>query len=203
MSLGRNEIIERSVDSVSTIYAIVIALALEKSVETVITSNANGGPDLSFGALLTGAPAFVAFLFTILPFWHGMNRHLDRCYLEKASAVAHGALLFDISVFFIEAILLFVAAWSLRTGFVSFYCLGLLLAFDMIWDFISHKIHFPGEKSHLLNWAGINLGTGVLAAIIFALPLAQRSFVLMALAIVRTILDYWICRDFYFPRAGR
>jgi len=57
----------------------------------------------------------VAFLVTLVPFFHGMNRHLDHCYLEKEPPVLHGALLFDFSIFFLEAGFLFAAAWSVRS----------------------------------------------------------------------------------------
>jgi hypothetical protein len=201
MSLGRDEIVERSVDSISTIYAIVIALALSQSIQTFITKDATGGAELSIEKLLTGTPAFVAFLFTLVPFWHGMNRHLDRCYLEKSSAVVQGALLFDFSVFFIESSLLFIAGWSLRSGLISFYCLGLVLLVDMIWGYISHQIHFPGKKSHVRRWAAINIGAGFTAFLIVTFPWNQKPWGLMAVAILRTVVDYWLCWDFYFPTA--
>ena len=201
MSLERNKIIERSVDSVSRIYAIVIALALSQSVQTLITKDANGGANLAAAKILTGVPAFVAFLFTLVPFWHGMNRHLDSCYIEKSGTVAQGALLFDFAVFFVEASLLFIAGWSLRSGLLSFYCLGIVLAADTIWGFISHQIHAPGKKSHVVKWASINILTGVLAVGIVAYPFEQKPWVLMVLAIVRSILDYWLGWNFYFPKA--
>lgn len=202
MSLDLNKVIERSVDSVARIYAIVIGLALSQSVQTLIAKDTGGGADLSPAKLLTGLPAFVAFLFTLVPFWHGMNRHLDRCYLEKTATVVQGALLFDFAVFFLEASLLLIAGWSLRSGLVSFYCLGLVLFADMLWDFVSHQIHFPGTKSHVAKWAGINVVTLVLAIIIVAYPFQQKLWVLMVVAIVRSVADYWLGWDFYFPKAG-
>ena len=200
MSLEPNKVVERSVDSVARIYAIVIGLALSQSVQTLITKDAQGGADLNPHKLLTGAPAFVAFVFTLVPFWHGMNRHLDRCYLEKPDAVAQGALLFDFAVFFFEASLLFIAGWSLRSGLVSFYCLGLMLATDTVWGFISHQIHFSGEKSHVVSWAFVNIIACVLAVGVIAYPFERKPWVLMIIAVVRSIADYWRGWDFYFPR---
>ena len=43
MSLEANKVIERSVDSVAKIYAIVIGLALTLSVQTFVTRTATGG----------------------------------------------------------------------------------------------------------------------------------------------------------------
>jgi hypothetical protein len=95
MILEKNKAIERSVDSVARIYAIIIGLALAESIRTLIVKNANGAVDLSLTTLWSGAPAFLAFVFTLVPFWHGMNRHLDRSYLEKEENGVEGALLLD------------------------------------------------------------------------------------------------------------
>ena len=94
MILDRKKAIERSVDSVARIYAIVIGLALSESIKTLIVKDPGGNIDLTAQTLWSGAPAFLAFVFTVVPFWHGMNRHLDRCYLQKPDEkVVHGALL--------------------------------------------------------------------------------------------------------------
>jgi len=201
MSLDPNKVIERSVDSIARIYAVVIALAISQSVQTLI-KDPEGRTNLSLDGLLAGTPALVAFLFTLVPFWHGMNRHLDRCYLEKTGVVAQGALLFDFATFFVEAGLLFAAGWSLRSGLVSFYCLGLLLAVDMVWGFVSHQIHFPGQKSHVVKWSSINVAAGMLAIVIVAYPFERKAWVLMAIAITRSIVDYGLCWKFYFPISG-
>jgi len=107
-------VFERSIDSIARIYAVVIGVALSASVKTLITEHSSGDPDLS-SRIWIGMPAFVAFVVTLVPFWHGMNRHLDRSYLEKKQGPAEqGSLLIDFLIFFLEAILLFIAGSSLR-----------------------------------------------------------------------------------------
>jgi len=189
---------ERSVDSLQQIYAVVIALAISQAIQSLLKDPARGTV-LDLGQIAVGLPPLLAFLFTLVPFWHGMNRHLDRCYLEKKSAVRQGALLLDFGTFFIEASLLFAAGWSLRSGIDSFTYLGALLSVDMLWGFISHQIHFPGQKSYVRKWAAINVVTIALAVGIVAYPFMHKTHVLMALAILRTIIDYWLCWDFYYP----
>lgn len=190
----------RSVDSVANIYAIVIGLALTQAIEALVGKVGDGGANLDAIRILQGTPAFVALLVTLLPFWHGMNRHLDRCYISKAGSVAHYAILLDFVTFFLEAILMFVAGWSLRQGLLTFYCLGLLLLVDMVWGFISHLIHFPHEKSHVIIWSGINIVAGVIGFCVCAFPFQSKAWVLMVLAIGRTVADYLLGGDFYFPR---
>ena len=128
-----------------------------------------------------------------------MNRHLDRCYLEKTGVVVQGALLFDFIVFFLEAVFLFAAGWSLRTGISTFYFLGALLASDMVWGYISHLIHFPRKKSHVLKWSIINVVAGTFAFGVVEYPFNQKPWVLMVIAILRSIADYGFCWKFYFP----
>lgn len=198
MSIDSVKAIERSVDSLEKIYAVVIAFAISQAVQ-ILLKGPSGTAEFSLEELSSGLPAFVAFSFTLVPFWHGMNRHLDRCYLEKTGEVVQGALLLDFGVFFAEASLLFAAGWSLRSGIASFICLGLLLFVDMIWGFISHQIHFPGKKSHVRKWSAINIGALVLAFLIVTYPFQPKSWVLAVVAVLRSVVDYWLCWDFYFP----
>jgi hypothetical protein len=198
MSIEANKVIERSVDSIQKIYAVVIALAISQAIQSLL-KDPSSGTTLTLGRLTAGLPAFVAFLVTLVPFWHGMNRHLDRCYLEKTNAVVQGALLLDFVIFFVEAVFLFAAGWSLTSGINTFYCLGLLLSIDMLWAFVSHQIHFPGKKSHARRWSTINLISIGIAILIIKFPFQSKSFVLMALAVARSITDYGLCWDFYFP----
>lgn len=196
---GENERIkERSVDSLEQIYAVVIALAIAQSIESLLKDPVRGAL-LSRAQILDGLPAFVALLVTLVPFWHGMNRHLDRCYLEKKDRVVQGALLLDFWTFCIEASLLFAAGWSLRSGIRSFIALGGLLCVDMLWGFVSHQIHFHGQKSHVIRWSVVNLGAIALAVLIVAYPFQHKTSVLMFVAILRSIVDYSFCWRFYFP----
>ena len=201
MSVERTKAIERSVDSLQQIYAVVISLAIAQAIQSLLKGSINGA-DLSFDYLASGLSAFTAFSVTVVPFWHGMNRHLDRCYLAKTTPVAHGALLLDFVTFFLEASLLFAAGWSLRSGIYTFVCLGLLLATDMAWAFVSHQIHFRGKKSHAHRWSTINLVAMAAAFLAVELPFNSEPLVLMVIAVLRSIVDYWLCWEFYFPIVG-
>jgi hypothetical protein len=177
---------------------VVIALAISQAIESLLKDPAHGTV-LASDRIIVGLPSFVAFLVTLVPFWHGMNRHLDRCYVEKKGAIVQGGLLWDFTAFFVEGCLLFSAGWSLRSGIESFEYLGALLGVDMGWGFVAHQIHFRGQKSHVVRWSLVNLVAILLAILIIAFPFQSKMEVLMALAVVRSIADYWICWDFYFP----
>jgi hypothetical protein len=199
MSIQADKVIERSVDSIQKIYAVVIALAISQSFQSLL-KEPSGGALLGFAAISPALPSFLAFLVTLVPFWHGMNRHLDRCYLEKTSDVVQGALLLDFVVFFVEAGCLFAAAWSLRSGIESFAYLGVLLSIDTVWAFVSHQIHYKGQKSNAIRWSLINLIAMSCAIGIVAFPFESKPIVLMVVAILRSVADYGICWNFYFPR---
>ena len=198
MILRGQKAFERSVDSVAKIYAVMIGLAVTESVKTLVPKLPNGQPDFSWVSLQSGLPAFIALLATAVPFWHGMNRHLDRCYLEKDSPV-QGALVLDFVVFLVEATLLILAGWALRDGFITFYCLGGLLLLDVLWGFGSHQIHFPKQPSHVVSWSIINLVAGIVALGVIAYEFKWKSFLLMVIALARSIADYGFGSDFYFP----
>ncbi|MGH9692485.1 MAG: hypothetical protein ACRD4C_15660 [Candidatus Acidiferrales bacterium] len=107
--------------------------------------------------------------------------------------------MFDFAIFLIEAGLLFAAGWSLSSGITTFVSLGLLLFIDITWGLISHQIHFPGKKSHARKWSAINIVAIFIAALTVAFDFRPETIILMSIAIVRTILDYRLCWNFYFP----
>jgi hypothetical protein len=192
-------VMQRAVDSLQKIYAVVIALAISQAIQSLLKDPSNGSLFTPKESLI-GLPMFVAFLATLVPFWHGMNRHLDRCYLEKEGRVNQGAMLFDFAIFFLEATILFAAGWMLHSGIRGFVALGALLVVDSVWGFISHQIHFPDQPSHVRKWAAINGAAIFLAILVGFLPYHQFTpYVLMSVALARTIVDYTVCWKFYFP----
>jgi hypothetical protein len=197
------EKIQRSVDSLETIYAVVIAFAVTKAIETVLFNPANN--NLDFHRLWDNAPGLVAFLITIVPFYHGMHRHLSRTYIEEtASTKREGFLLLDFFIFFLEACILLVFASSLGAGIKAFIPLAALLTVDLIWAIIAHGIHYNEWKNSPWKWSAINLITVV--ALFFFLysnlfsDSITRIWGLAILSICRTIADYVFCWNFYFPK---
>lgn len=198
MTLSIDRAIERSVDSLEKTYAVIVALAISEAIQSLLKAPA-GNSIVSVDQIAPALPAFTAFLFTLVPFFHGMNRHFDRAYLEKSAHIIQGALILDFSVFLLEATCLFAVAWSLRSGILSFACLGLLLLIDMIWGFVSHQIHYRGQKSGVVRWSAINLIAIGVSVFVVAFPFEMKTVVLMVIAILRTIADYVFCWSFYFP----
>ena len=150
--------IMRSVDSLETVYAVVVAFAVTKAIETVLLSGNNASIELNL--FRKHLPALVAFVATIVPFYHGMHRHLNRVYIEHPiKKTREGFLLLDIFVFFIESCLLVVFAASISLGSDAFKPLIILLIFDSVWAIIAHGIHYDEWKNSPWKWAVINILT--------------------------------------------
>jgi hypothetical protein len=195
------KVFERSVDSLSRIYAVIIALAIGQSISILLLDPSTRTLDLG-RATVASLPVFVAFAVTVVPFYHGMNRHLDECYLVNKST-PHGALLLDFAVFFVEAALLFAISVSVRAGLQGFYLLATLLAVDTIWGTVSHLIHVKVLKKGALRWAMLNLATllfGFFWLTWSGVTDTAKTAGLLILACSRTILDYGLNWTFYFPK---
>jgi hypothetical protein len=194
--MEKTRAVERSVQSLQRIYAFVVALAIGRAIEsTFVTEEV-----LSFHP--DRLPIFLAFLVTVVPFFHGMNRHLDRCYLEQRDSNVQKALLFDFIVFFIEAGLLFAFAASTQSGLSGFLILAVMLALDIPWAMISQWIHYGENPTGTWLWATVNTGAIVLIVAIYFLdvyaPLV-KPWILAMVAAVRSGADYWLSWDLYFP----
>lgn len=188
--------VERSVDSLQRIYAFVVALAVARSVEAafVLDGDLVWAPDR--------LPALIAFVVTVVPFFHGMNRHLDRCYVERHDPHVQGALLADFAVFFLEAAMFFALATSIRSGLDGFLILAAILALDTVWGMISHWIHYRDDASSSRAWAAVNAVFAVAIVLVYfwdGYADAAKPWILALLAVARTVVDYKVSWAFYFP----
>jgi hypothetical protein len=203
MTLPQEKRIERSVDSLQKIYAVVIALAIGQAIQTLLVDRATNTFS-PFAVMLERAPSFFALLVILVPFYHGMNRHLDICYLERVEGQrAEKALLFDFIVFFLESCLLFAVAYAVGPGLRAFAFLGLLLALDMVWALVSHWIHYTDVKPSVITWSGINaaaIGLGLFVGLTQIYGDNVRGVLLFVVALGRTVFDYFLCWQFYFPK---
>lgn len=197
---------ERRLRHLQMLYTVVAGLALTVAV-TALIDKEQQVPIRS--SLL---PYFVAYLFTLVPFYHGALRHLDATYIEdNETDVRPGALMVDWSLLFIESCILLAIASLLQNSEAFSYSLVCLFVFDMVWGFGAHLAFSP--KSVKLRpevrWAIINLFTaGALVAVLVFLdsldptkkPVSTYRWILiLTISIVRTIGDYYWCWSYYYP----
>ncbi|PKP58792.1 MAG: hypothetical protein CVT89_02260 [Candidatus Altiarchaeales archaeon HGW-Altiarchaeales-2] len=94
-----NEAQANSVRNLENLYSVVVGLGLSIAILNLIDTTRGAVP-----IKLELVPFFLAFLVTIIPFYHGALRHLDTTYIEKGGKqIRTGALLFDFSILFIES----------------------------------------------------------------------------------------------------
>lgn len=202
MTTPTAKIIERSVDSLQKIYAVIVALAISLSIQNLLLNKTDNSFMLT-SDIINHLPAFFAFVAIIVPFYHGMNRHLDTCYIERAKdKIVKGALLFDFIVFFFEASILFAVAASIKAGLQSFILLGTLLLADLVWAVVAHWIHYREYSPSVVRWAFINFITLSVALFVFLIEDYSdfsKTVLLFVIALARTVADYKSCWTFYFP----
>jgi hypothetical protein len=204
---------ERSVDSLQKLYAVVVALAIGQGIMALAIADRASNTFRDWSDLRTRLPGFLAFIVTLVPFFHGMNRHLDRYYLQTAESqppktrAGPGVLLFDFFVFFAMSSLLFLVAMSVSEPIRAFMFLGALLVIDVWWGLLAHWIHRPGRKTQEQErgpaaWAAVNvvsLGLATLVVLTQAYSQEAKFWVLLVLAVARTAADYAVCWKVYFP----
>lgn len=194
---------ERSVDWLQRLYAVVIALALTDGFKNIVTAANNAPPSALIWqkALRVQTWPFIALMFTIVPFFHGANRHLDDLYVFGKAAVKDFALLIDFLFFFFQAAVFYWMALVIQEPhyFFQVYCFLLLL--DIFW---AVAVFFYAEAGwHAIKtWILINLPTVAIAGIFLATPLLEKDSQIHALgilAILRTVFDYIFQWRMYYP----
>lgn len=158
-------------------------------------------------------PVLVAYISTLIPFYHGALRHLDDGYIHD-SAAEHGRsglLLADFAVLFIEGSLLFALAAFMPAPTSFAFALLLLLAVDTVWGVIFHRVTTRpmSASSTELKWARLNAITILTLSMLLLLSVVldidgdrQRlilGVIVLLVAVARTVFDYRYSWRFYFP----
>jgi len=201
-AVDKPESIRRSVDALERIYAVVVALAITLAIQSVLFTSEDA---LDWNRFVRQLPALLGFVVTAVPFYHGMDRHLSRTYIEKdVPHTKSGFLLFDFCVFFLEACILLMFASLVGIGNEAFICLMALLSLDSVWALAAHGIHYDTFRDSPIGWTIINfIAIVVLALIYWTSWFAEsvRPWALAIAAFLRAVADYCFCWTFYFPQA--
>lgn len=196
-----------AVDNLERLYTIVVVLALGKAVEAFLADHDR----FRFSVALL-AP-FIAFVATLIPFYHGANRYLFSAYVfgDYGAAPRRMAALVDLLFFLVQAMIFFAMAIVITEPVVFFSFLVGQLLWDCIWIAVVHWLGstlFP----RILPWARLNIVTGACMAAVLIHPRLPGNQFLLALhddtlrwcllgviAVGRTVLDYHFNWDFYWP----
>jgi hypothetical protein len=184
----------RSVEHLSGLYSVVVALALTVAVTTVI--DIDGG---SVRLDVVGVLGALTLLVTLIPFYHGGLRHLSDSY-GTGRRVHKGLILWDFGLLFLEACVLLSAGAVIGSPEALAIALVTLWTLDILW--IGGQLLFKGNP--VATWARVNGGAISLTVIAWMLTddpaeSAKLAGVVFSIALLRSGLDYWTEREFYFP----
>jgi hypothetical protein len=197
---------ENSVKHLCDLYNVVIGVALAIAIEKVIDEEAAYIPISRQHIWI-----FLTFVVTAIPFYHGAIRHLYATYVEEGGSkrVKRGALLLDFAILFTESGLFVALAYLIQSP-AAFVALFILLIFlDSIWGFIAvTSIAGTQAQSAEKTWALINVVYFIVLLIgYFSFDVGSQGFsweprhtyMLLATAFLRTVIDYFFSWDFYYP----
>jgi len=199
----------KSVRDLENLYSIVIGLGLWHAIINLIDTTRETLP-----IKLESVPFFLAFLVTLIPFYHGSLRHLEMAYVESGgNRVRTGALLGDFIILFIESCLLLAVAILLPKPRFFAWGLAILLGLDAIWGFSVYQVFSGKVKLEAeLCWAKINI-LAFLVLVIYLVTTGiflrkadggqpELPIVIPLVSVVRTGFDYLLCWGFYFPASS-
>ena len=190
---------DKTVEGLQRLYVILIALALTTGVKVLLESIGVIDNNISvinkliqFNAIIL----FVAFLLTLIVFYHGMNRHLEETFLLTDDIVnQRETLMIDMVVFIIESGLLVTMAYGITKPLLFFYAWSALLLIDIIWTLVVWRIH----KKENPMWA-INNAIFLIIAWASFMCFELIVWFIACIEILRNIVDYIINWRFYFPK---
>jgi hypothetical protein len=206
--------LERSLDTMQRLYAVVAALAIGEAIKRAFL-NQTGHLDIT----VQKAFLLIAFLVTVIPFVHGMNRHLDD-HLHIAGMLRNERLLkemlfIDLPIFFVESSLLFLIAVLVDAGPMSIdlllgttsrnepaiippflIALTILFVVDITWCHLHSGEHYESPiidvpVSATDHWAGVNHFASLALIVLLvglSIPLERPAFRALGLNAVALII---------------
>src|SRR6266571_2168150 len=201
----------------STLYSIVAGLAITTAIAALLTRVAQTPSNTTLvlspvdlvGNIGRTLLVLSFFLFAI-PFYHGATLVLATTMRSSSHEPVSSPML-DFFALFLEAGILYAMSLSVGLSNIFLSWIIALLAVDMVWAGLARRRDtISATLQRTLRWWIILdvPAAGFLIALRLFPPLlafdeGSRIAILFAFALVRTSLDYGICRDFYFARASR
>lgn len=189
-------------EALQGLYTVTVGLSLTIGVERLFPGELHG--TLEAGAVST----FIAFLATLLPFYHGALRHLDQTYIHLGDGrpPPRWLLFVDFLTLFLEACLLISMGATVEQPGTFLVLLLILLLLDIIWLQIPRFAGSAVDDKPEWGWTVVNLPALAVGVLLFVA--AGRSalvssdvlpFLVALFAMMRTIFDYFWNWKWYFP----
>ena len=191
--------IQSSIQSLKELYSGVFALALYEAIRGVAETQ-DVLQSLQFRFFL------FAFCTTLVPFYHGTMLYFDENYISPASTVTLKPVYFmlDYVIFcIVVGLLVWMGALFGRQfnedHFIRVY--AALLAMDIVWAFMTYFHSFSWKKVKHWLWLNFAVLLGVAMLWSWRHPFQENQLTMfLFVAPVRSILDYALNWDMYFPK---
>lgn len=185
-----------SKDALRAIYYVVIGLALKEALSHAFVKDGKFvGSEMFDSAQWPTTLLFLAFLPTAIRFVHGASIHIEALSSERYKPI------FDFAGFLIQASFLYLMAITLAVPRDFAWLLIAMLLADTVWLFILHFSEF--HRAQKTEWQWIISNIVVICIVIGLLgldALLRDAWIITATAIAATLFDYYLNREFYFPK---
>jgi len=185
-------------------FSLLFALALAEAFKQFVTDRPTAtDPVVRWEKLIT----LLSFLLLIVPFYQGTVRYFVFTYGDPAALLRQPNyslfIMFDCGAFLFEAALFFIMSRALAPAHWAAYYLAVvvLLLVDTVWAFTAVAwLH----QTPIQPWMFLNLGFGIVVGAMLLwramfIPSAAVAIGFVAV-LIRTLLDYYLTWDFYFPK---
>jgi len=189
---------ESSVAALKTVYYVIVGLAIAVALDKTFLKE---GAFVGLGCFTKNIDrtfVLLAFLCTMCRFVHGASLHLDRG-LEK-----RWKPLFDFLAFLLQGAFFYVMALSMDKFRTFTVLLMLMLIFDGVWIVLLMIFKYlPEPKKTAKQWLMSDVLFVVALVLICIIDSRVKSswsaLMVLVIAGVAAIWDYWSNRGFYFP----
>lgn len=206
----RSEVRLQTAEHLRLLYTLGAGLGVVLALERILTVDDRNPDDAWFAA--GSLPLLLAFVATLIPFFHGAMRHMHAAWSDEARPTP-GLMMFDFVALFLQTIIFFIMAGLVREPDEFALAMALLLSIDVVWLGVSsiwtrwlrQKRGITSGEEPPATWAWVNIPTIALLlviAVVPGVPGGPDSLILScsvaAIAVVRTVLDYRLAKSFYF-----
>ena len=183
-------------------FVIVFSLALTEALKQFVNDKQPDGTNPTRHIHRDRFPALLAFLFLIVPFFHGTVRYFYLHYESQPAFADYASNLVVDGVFFLGEAAIFFAmsrAIALVRWRDLYNCIFVLMCVDTLWSYIALQ-----RGTQTQNWMELNIGLAVLLAGVLVFTHSGKakwlpSLLCLLFVAIRTYLDYRWNWSMYFP----
>jgi hypothetical protein len=139
---------------------------------------------------------FLAFVVTVIPFYHGATLALTKVTLLGARRLLHMS---NFAMLLIEAMIFYAMAASISSVHSFMVWFAILMAIDVAWVAFVH-VAGGSDKQAPRRWAYINFAMCVILVMLLSFDFDRTSrYALLSLSsLARTLFDYVLTSNYYF-----